>query len=378
VTRVLLDARKARDFGIGTHILGLLGALAERHRFDLSAVMRREDVELLPENVAAVVSNAPHYSVTELVSVGNAIRRVAPDIFHAPHYVVPLFPPRATVVTIHDLMHLQRPEHASIAKRIYARWMMGRAVRSSARVIAVSEATRGDLVREFPSAAAKVTVIPNGVGAPFFESESGGDRAARERYGLAERYVLFLGNDKPHKNLAGLLDAMALLKNSSPSKQPPVVPSPVSLVLAGGAADRAPQRAREIAARGLTGNVKDLGVVPDDDVPALLRGAAALVLPSFAEGFGIPVLEAQAVGTPVVCSDRGGLREAAGDAAIYIDPERPESIAHGIEKVLGDQKTRERICLEGKRRTKEFTWDAVAEKTEAVYRAVLEISSKGK
>jgi glycosyltransferase involved in cell wall biosynthesis len=374
VTRVLLDARKARDFGIGTHILGLLGALAERHRFDLSAVMRREDVELLPENVAAVVSNAPHYSVTELVSVGNAIRRVQPDIFHAPHYVVPLFPPRATVVTIHDLMHLQRPEHASPAKRAYARWMMGRAVRSAARVIAVSEATRTDLVREFPGAATKVTIIPNGVGARFFESELGGGvDSVRLRYGLGAGYVLFLGNDKPHKNLAGLLDAVALLKNSSPSKKSLTV----SLVLAGGAAERRGDRKKAVEARGLTGLVKDLGIVPDTDVPALLRGASALVLPSFTEGFGIPVLEAQAAGTPVVCSDRGGLREAAGDAAIYIDPERPESIAHGIEKVLGDQKTRERICLEGKKRAKEFTWGAIAEKTEAVYRTVLQSSSKG-
>ncbi len=149
----------------------------------------------------------------------------------------------------------------------------------------------------------------------------------------------------------------------------------MSLVLAGGAAGRASERAREIAARGVAGDVKDLGVVPDSDVPALLRGAAALVMPSFAEGFGLPVLEAQAAGTPVVCSDRGGLKEAAGNAAIYIDPERPQSIAEGIETVLTDEKTRENICLEGKRRAKEFTWDAVAEKTEAVYRTVLEVSS---
>jgi glycosyltransferase involved in cell wall biosynthesis len=368
--RVLLDARKARDFGIGAYVLGLIGGLVRRGDVHVAAVVRQEDSEHVPAAAVRVVSDAPHYSVAELLSVRNAIRRVRPDIFHAPHYVVPFFPPRATVVTIHDLMHLNRPEHASPVKRAYAHWMFGRVARCAARVIAVSEATKRDLAAFDPLFSSKTVVIPDGVGEPFFEEGRRRREDVVRRYGLTPPFLLFLGNDKPHKNLAGLLDALALLNRSSLSKKTGVI-SPVSLVLAGGAADRAPDRARSIAARGLEGRVTDLGVVPAADVPPLLAEATALVLPSFAEGFGIPVLEAQATGTPVVCSDRGGLREAAGDAAVYIDPERPESIADGLEQVLSDEKTRERICSEGKRRARLFTWDAVAARTAAVYEDVL-------
>jgi glycosyltransferase involved in cell wall biosynthesis len=373
VTRILLDARKARDFGIGAYVLGLIGGLARRGGFELAAVVRPEDANLFPAGVTRIVSDALNYSLGELMSVRNAIGLAKPDIFHAPHYVVPFFPPRATVVTIHDLMHLDRPEHASPAKRAYARWMLGRAVKAAARIITVSQATKKDLTTAFPGATVKVVVIPDGVGELFFKERERepASKAARERYGLASSpYLLFLGNDKPHKNLAGLLDGLALLFQSSLSQKTPAVP-PVSLVLAGGAAERVAERKRAIKARGLSGSVTDLGIVPASDVPSLLAGAAALVLPSLAEGFGIPVLEAQAVGTPVVCSDRGGLREAAGNAAVYIDPEKPASIAQALERVLTDEGLREMLRKEGKERAKLFTWDAVAEKTAEVYEDVL-------
>ena len=166
---VLFDARKARDFGIGTYIRGLLNGLAGLGRFRLQALVLPGDEMLIPAGVTTTPCAAAHYSFGELVSVRRAISAARPDLFHAPHYVVPLFPPRATVVTIHDLMHLTRPEHAAPAKRAYARWMMGRALRLAAQVIAGSEATKKEILAFGPSRDLEVEVIPYGVEKKFFE-----------------------------------------------------------------------------------------------------------------------------------------------------------------------------------------------------------------
>ena len=342
--RVLLDARKARDFGIGTYIRGLLGGLAGLDRYECHALVLPGEEGLLPSGVTATVCNAGHYSLNELVAVRRAISALKPDVFHAPHYVVPFFTPPATVVTIHDLMHLTRPEHASPAKRAYARWMIGRALRLSARVIAVSEATKKEILAFGPGQSGKVVVIPNGVREDFLER-------GREEESFSSSYLLFLGNDKAHKNLDGLLAAWPRLRAAHPG---------LSLLLAGVA-----------RGRPLPEGAKALGFVPDVDLPTLVAGARALVLPSFAEGFGLPVLEAQAAGTPVACSDIPALHEAAGDAAVFFDPHDTSSIAGALNSLLGDEEKREFLRKVGRERAAQFTWAHIAEQTAAVYEAIL-------
>ncbi len=344
---VLLDARKARDFGIGRYVLGLLHALARRGDFALSAVVFPADIPLLPSGVTPVLSTARHYSPGELLAVRSAIARTKPDLFHAPHYVVPLAPPAPTVVTIHDLMHLRRPEHAAIHRRAYAAWMIRRAVRIGVRIVAVSKETRRDLIAFDPEAAAKAVVIPNGAEDGFFRAGGG---AAPAEEGLSP-YLLFVGNDKPHKNVDGLLAAFARLRTSRPD---------LELRLAGVEPGR---RTGE--------GVRALGFVPDGELPALVAGARALVLPSFAEGFGLPVLEAQAAGTPVACSDLPALREASGEAAAFFDPSDPESIARTVERLLGDEAARSCLREAGRAHAAAFTWDRVAERTAALYREAL-------
>jgi glycosyltransferase involved in cell wall biosynthesis len=359
--RILLDARKARDFGIGTYIRGLLGGLAGLDRFDLHALVLPGEEGLLPSGVTATICAARHYSLEELVAVRRAISALKPDVFHAPHYIVPFFPPRATVVTIHDLMHLTRPEHAAPAKRLYAQWMVGRALRLSARVIAVSEATKKEILAFGPERSGKVVVIPNGVKEEFFEG--GKDDAAALRApdalspilpfkeSLSDPYVLFLGNDKPHKNLDGLLRAWPRVHAAHPA---------LSLVLAG-----------VEPGRTLPEGAKAVGWVPDRDLPALVAGARVLVQPSFAEGFGLPVIEAQAAGTPVACSDLPALREAAGDAAMFFDPHDVSSIAEALGALLGDEEKKDFLRKRGRERAAQFTWEAVAAQTAGIYESVL-------
>ena len=355
---ILVDARKARDFGIGTYIRGLLGGLAGLDRFALQALVLPGDEALFPAGVTTTACAAAHYSFGEVVAVRRAISAAKPDLFHAPHYVVPLFPPRATVVTIHDLMHLTRPEHATPAKRAYVRWMIGRALRLSARVIAGSEATKKEILAFGPSRGLEVEVIPYGVEKKFFlEGEETNADARRARAARSPvlpfeaPYLLFLGNDKPHKNLDGLLRAWPRVHAAHPA---------LSLVLAG-----------VKPGRTLPDGAKAVGWVPDEDVPALVALAEALVLPSFAEGFGLPVLEAQAAGTPVACSDLAALREAAGDAAVFFDPADVGSILAGLEKILKDEELRKVLRRSGRERALQFTWSRAAERTARIYDGVL-------
>jgi glycosyltransferase involved in cell wall biosynthesis len=347
VRRVLLDARKARDFGIGRYVLGLLRALERRGDFELSAVVFPEDARLLPAGVTPVLSTAGHYSARELLAVRGEISRLKPDLFHAPHYVVPLAPSSPTVVTIHDLMHLRRPEHAAIAKRAYATWMIRRAVRLAARIVAVSEETRRDLIAFDPRAAGKTVVIPNGAADGFFHA----GKKTEATGGPSGAYLLFVGHDKPHKNLDGLLAAFARLRAAHPL---------LELRLAG------------VSAGSRTADgVRALGFVPDEELPDLVAGAELLVLPSFAEGFGLPILEAQAAGTPVACSDLPVLREASGGAAAFFDPSDPGSIGRTLEGLLADEAERSRLRKAGRAHAAPFTWDRVAEKTAALYREAL-------
>jgi glycosyltransferase involved in cell wall biosynthesis len=363
LTRVLLDARKARDFGIGRYILGLVAALARAGEFDLAAIVRPGDEELLPSGVTLLVSGVSPYTAAELVAVRSVIGRARPALFHAPHYVVPVLPPSATVVTIHDLMHVRRREHATLPKRAYATTMLRRAVRLAARIVAVSEATRRELAAFDRRSDGKTSVIPNGVDGRFRPDIPAEERARIRRVHRLEcPYLLFLGNDKPHKNIEGLLDAFTGIAGTGEG---------VRLVLAGGSTERAGLRQAQIAARGLSAHVLDLGIVPDEDVPALLAEARALVLPSLAEGFGLPVLEAQAVGTPVACSNRGGLSEAAGEAAVFFDPEDRPGIASALRRVLADEELRASLTSKGLARAHAFSWERVAGMTSAVYRDVL-------
>lgn len=339
--RVLVDARKARDFGIGTYVRALLAGLAERGGFELAAIARGADAALFPPGVRLIPSTAPHYSVRELVSVRAVIARERPHLFHAPHYVVPLFPPRRTVVTVHDLMHLSRAEHASAAKRLYARTMLARASRSAARLLVDSDAVRAELVAFSPAAAAKVRVTPLALEPRFLTSPPVASA-------VPAPYILFVGNPKPHKNLGGLL---AAFREAS---------LPLALVLAGGDPP-AP----------LPAGVRSLGFVPDADLPALMAGAEMLVLPSFAEGFGLPALEAQAVGTPVVCSDIPALREATGGVALFVDPVDPGSIAGAMRRLHGDPALRADLSGRGRAHAAVFTRARLAEETASVYDEVL-------
>jgi glycosyltransferase involved in cell wall biosynthesis len=269
------------------------------------------------------------------------------------------------VVTVHDLIHLRFPGQRTRLELAYARWMIGRATRLAARVLAVSETTASELAERFGVERGRVDVIVNGVDDAFRRELPEAELAATlAGLGLAPGYLLFVGNPKPHKNLERLLEAYAQLRAGRAA-------TPV-LVLAGDRdGDRSPVPGW-IAAAGLEGSVVRLGHLPAERLPALYRGAAVLVQPSLWEGFGLPVAEAMAAGVPVVAAERGALPEVAGDAARMVDPDDPAAIAAAIAGLLDDPAATAELGRRGRARAAAYRWQETARRTLAVYRRVLD------
>ena len=331
--RVGIDARKIADFGIGTYIRGLLRALVDLKTGDEYIAFAPNRIGL-PAEVEHVAVDAPHYSMRELVVVGRAADRARLDVFHAPHYVVP-FTHVPIVVTIHDLIHFHR---RNPLQRLYARTMIGRAVRKSKRVLTVSEAVKRDIVAELGCDPAKVVVTPNGVDEIFFEGQAG----------LPVLHFLYVGNDKPHKNVGTLIEAFARVRSEMPEAR---------LVLAGGAFERFRDR----------DGVDVRGFVPAETLIELYRTAIALVMPSIEEGFGLPAAEAMACGTAVITSNAAALREITGDAALHVDAHDASAMAHAMMRVARDESLRSSLVARGRDRARELTWKHTALVTRDVF-----------
>jgi glycosyltransferase involved in cell wall biosynthesis len=332
--RIGIDARKIADFGIGTYIRGLLHALVEQQDGDTYVAFAPEShARFLRQGIEHVVVDAPHYSFRELIAIGRAADRAKIDLFHAPHYVVP-FTSVPLAVTVHDLIHLRHPNPLA---RMYARQMIGRAVRRSRRVLTVSESVKREIVATFACGEEHVVVTPNGVAAPF----------TPEGHAAEGRYFLYVGNDKPHKNVDVLVDAFARIDG-------------VSLVLAGAPFDRFREREGVIIS----------GFVSDDELAALYRGAIALVTPSREEGFGLPALEAMACGSAVITSHAAALVEITGDAALHVDP-TIDALAAAMQRVASNDALRGELAQRGIERAKNFTWMRCAERTRDAYLAAM-------
>ncbi|HID89588.1 MAG TPA: glycosyltransferase family 1 protein, partial [Anaerolineae bacterium] len=189
----------------------------------------------------------------------------------------------------------------------------------------------------------------------------------RRKYGLPERYILYLGSNKPHKNLVRLVEAWALVTKRG--TRDTEHGSRTTLVIAGAWDPRYPESRERAESLGL-GNIRWLGPVPESDLPALYTGATVFVFPSLYEGFGLPVLEAMACGAPVICSNVSSLPEVAGDAAVTFTPTDPGAIADALDRVLNDAGLCADLRDRGLRRARLFSWDQSARRTLALYREV--------
>jgi len=284
-----------------------------------------------------------------------------PDVLFVPAHVLPWVHPRRSVVTVHDLGYLYYPQAHTQWARGYLQWSTAYNARSAAQVIADSQATKDDLIRHCGTPPEKVAVIYPGRDESFAPVRDAALLVAvRERYGIPAPYVISVGTLQPRKNLTGLLDAFVGLLGQGRD---------LHLAIAGKKGwlyEPLFARVREL---GLEQRVHFVGYVPQQDLPALLSGARLFVLPSLYEGFGLPILEAMACGTPVVCSAVASLPEVAGDAAILVDPHDTAQLAQGMARVLDDPDLSRQLVGKGLERVTRFSWEQCARQTLQVLEA---------
>ena len=324
----------------------------------LAAALREE---LAPdERLTPLRHSASPFALQQHVVIPRLLRQLDAGLYHSPYYLMPWRPGVPTVVTVHDLIPLRLPQLSTRLARWFFRLAVTRALRTAGRVITGSASAGRDLLAAFPAVAARLRVIPYAAGASFRPQTDAARAASRARLTLPARFVLYVGSNRPHKNLPRLMEAWSRLQ-----------PQPLPLVIAGAWDPRYPGAQQRAAALGLNDKVLWLGPVAETELPGLYAAATIFVFPSLYEGFGLPVIEAMACGTPVACSGTSSLPEVAGEAAILFDPEQTESIADALSRLLASPALRVEQAELGLRRAAEFSWPRTARETLDVYRELL-------
>lgn len=364
--KVGLDARLAAYTrgGIVRYTTELARALRAR-RGDVQLLTLRSWKDRAACRPSVPLLTPPHHRL-ERWALPFELARLSLDLVHFPDHVAPRRLGYRSVVTVHDLAFALFPEtHTDESRRYYGQ--LAESLPAASAVIAVSEHTRRDLIRLTGIPASRVTTVHNGVGPAFHPPKDETEQrleadALRRRYGLPRAFLLTVGTLSPRKNLATLLEALAILRAKGETIPLAVVGEHGWLY------DAALGRIDQL---GLRGDVHLLGAVGDGDLAALYRSASLFVFPSLYEGFAFPPIEAMASGTLVVASNAGSIPEVLGDAAVLVDPRDPSALACAIEGALHDQHKRDELRARGQARAARFSWDACAQATLDVYRAAL-------
>jgi len=321
---IFLDNRWAGDHGIGR-------------------VSRMLDERLCLSHLA--ISGKPSSPIDPLRLLISMLKLPKTSAVFSPGYNVPLFVVRPYMFIIHDLNHIDRLENSNLLKRLYYQFIMRRACHKAFRVLTVSEFSRQRIISWAHVPVECVVNIGNGVDDCY--------RPDVKPYEPGFQYLLCVGNRKAHKNEARLLEAFSKAK----------IDSAIRLILTGNSSDQLLFCCRQL---GVESSVVFLGQIPEENLPGLYRGALALLFPSLYEGFGLPVIEAMACGTPVLTSNTTSLPEVAGDAALLVDPLSIVQISAGIERLCTDMDLREVLIKRGIQQAKKFSWDTVANNVKEV------------
>jgi glycosyltransferase involved in cell wall biosynthesis len=363
-------ARRTGTENYSLHLIGQVLALGQSHRFRLY-FNQLPPSDLFPANATRRIIPFPRLWTHVRLSWEMASH--PPDVLFVPSHVLPLVHPLRSVVTIHDLGYHYYPEAHTLFQNVYLRWSTRYNAHAATRVLADSEATRLDLVHHYHVPQERIAVVYPGRDEGLSPVTDPAVLAAvRTRYNLCGPYVLYVGTLHPRKNLVRLVQAFASVlqclsgrpgrgSEPGPGSQFPV--PDLQLVLAGQKGWLYDDVAAQVRKLGLDGRVILTGYVPDDDLPALLSGALAFVFPSLYEGFGLPVLEAMACGTPVVCSNVSSLPEVVGDAALMVDPLDIDSLAKGLVAAVTDDMLRHELIERGFQQMRRFSWRRCAQET---------------
>jgi len=315
--------------------------------------------------VKKVLVRARWYSFAEQLLMPYLIWREHLDLMHFPHFNVPLFCPVRFIVTIHDLILTKHPtQRATTLNPTFYKIKYGLykivislAIKRARRIIAVSEFTRNDIIRQFKVNKDRITVTLEGVATEFKDNLKKNDKNVVVRYNIKEPYLLYVGNAYPHKNLEWLARVFFEFSKKRPE---------LKLVLVG-KDDYFYSRLKTQVSAAAYGNILFPGYIPDDDLAEIYRRALAYIFPSLYEGFGLPPLEAMANGCPVVSSDRTSMPEILGKAALYFDPRNDDEITRQLEKIISDANLRETLIRRGYEQARKYGWNDCAKKTLEIY-----------
>ncbi len=381
--RFVIDARRLRDFGIGTYIRNLVGALARLdHENSYVLVCRKADLNEfgeLPGNFHRAVYNRADTSQLDHFAFPLFLKHLAADLHHIPLNAVPLFMPRPYVVTIHDMSSVlfDRPPGWEDSARYYR---FRRGLLRADRVIAVSEATRRDVEAMVGVPSSRLRMIHSAPDPRFFSASAGPtaraagpearqmeQRRILERYQIHYPFLLYAGTIRTQKNIPRLVEAFALVREKLEGR-PDL--QDLRLIIIGDEISRYPQVRRAVAQSRIEQFVRFLGFIPFDTLRVFYERAAVFVFPSLYEGFGLPPLEAMACGTPVVTTNVSSLPEVVDDAAVIVNPENVFDISRGILEALLDQNLREKLRLRGLAQARSFSWERTARQVLETYREV--------
>ncbi len=378
--RIGIDARALGPHfpGISRATLGLLGGLREvEHGEQIVVFFQPIHTDLLS---STAIGGDLRFTLTP-VAVGplglgqqwqmlRAARAGNVRLWHAPYYFRPFALPLPVVVTIFDLIGPfgggdGRASRRDRRARLLWWLAMQLSVRTAAHIITGSEAAARDLRSIFGLAPGALSVVPLGVDARFRPQAPATTAALRAKYGLPVQYLLYVGSNKPHKNVAALIEAWATIVAGRDA----VPPDGICLAIAGHEDPRFVGARERAAALGLGTSVRFLPGVPEEDLPALLSGALGFVFPSLHEGFGLPPLEAMACGTPVIASNRPSLPEVVGDAGLLVEPS-PPALAAAMARLIEDADLCRDLAARGLARAAHFSWERTAVETLRIYHEV--------
>lgn len=382
--RIVIDARRIRDFGIGTYTRSLLHALGgidtENHYILISRPEDARTITGLPGNFETAVYSRPEEDYAEHIAFPMYLRSLHPDLVHIPLNRVPLCMMKPYVVTIHDMASLLY-DRRSGARMEARRFLFRRGLVRADRVIAVSDATRRDVQKILGVPSERVRLVYNAPNPEFFAHRrvadarvAGGPEAqAVERKRILERYsihypfLLYAGNIRPQKNIPRLVEAFAVVR-AQLADHP--VYKDLRLIIIGDEISLYPAVRQAVIKSRVEEAVRFMGFVPFDTLRSFFESASAFVFPSLYEGFGLPPLEAMASGTPVVTSNVSSLPEVVSDAAMLVNPENVFDIARGIKEVLLDEELRKKLIRRGQEQAARFSWERTAREVLEIYREV--------
>jgi glycosyltransferase involved in cell wall biosynthesis len=380
--RIGIDATAlpARPVGAGNYIIQLIHAIAGSNMIDepipdgrqpkgleFVIFVQRSRLKLLKVEEApnlhliVIPDLSPFVRLLwEQISFPMLAKNQHLDLLHSLHYTMPLAYPGRTVVTFHDMTFFLFPHHHTLPKRFFFRFFIRASSRQAVALIADSESTRQDAIRLVGVSPGKIFTIQLGVTQEFQPIQ---DKTilwqARQKYQLPERFLLYVGTIEPRKNLPILLQAYASVADQMPDHR---------LVVVGPQGWMVENIVQKSGQLNISDKVHFTGYVEQADLPLIYNLADVFIYPSVYEGFGLPVLEAMACGTPVITSNVSSMPEIVGDAGVLLAPNNPEVLAQSLLELINDPMYRQRLSILGRERAAAFTWKRTAEKTINVYR----------